>query len=447
MNVSHCQNMTNTCNLEVYTENPFYLLGLSPFASNRTIRRKKQDFESANALGNKQWENEFNHLLGLRSVPTFDKVNETFLKLEDPRSRIIYEIFWFWPLDDNEDVASNLLHVGRVDDSMKIWAYEEQSTAPHRALIATHNIAVFYHLYAIDAERQFIKNNASSFFYPKEHKKMCDYWQKSLSRWEKLLNSSSFWDILQKRIKDIDDSRLTPQFIQQVRNELPCSLNRINANFVLEYAKRSDKKNEITRHITYVKDFYQGYDRIQSILESVIEPIERDINLMIRQAEQDCAAKPQNALSVAKHLFKSTKHPLGILSQIFESQNVKKCKIVDTIITVCNRCLVAYCNKTNKFEETILFLEEILPLANNLDLKKLLNDNLKIFKDNFEEYKLTHYCWFCQKHEAEPTYNINVEMRKMMMGRMPKEFIYVKGYWNEYLDYLNKNIKSFYNCK
>ena len=44
-------------------------------------------------------------------------------------------------------------------------------------------------------------------------------------------------------------------------------------------------------------------------------------------------------------------------------------------------------------------------------------------------------------------YSINVEMRRMMMGRMPKEFIYVKGYWDEYLDYLNKNIKSFYNNK
>lgn len=42
-------------------------------------------------------------------------------------------------------------------------------------------------------------------------------------------------------------------------------------------------------------------------------------------------------------------------------------------------------------------------------------------------------------------FSINVEMRKMQMGRMPKEFIYTKGYWDEYLVYLDKNIKSFYN--
>ena len=44
-------------------------------------------------------------------------------------------------------------------------------------------------------------------------------------------------------------------------------------------------------------------------------------------------------------------------------------------------------------------------------------------------------------------YNINVEMRKMKMGRMPKEFIYVNGCWDEYLVCLDKNIKSFYNNK
>lgn len=44
-------------------------------------------------------------------------------------------------------------------------------------------------------------------------------------------------------------------------------------------------------------------------------------------------------------------------------------------------------------------------------------------------------------------FSINVEMRKMQMGRMPKEFIYTKGYWDEYLVYLDKNIKSFYKEK
>lgn len=44
-------------------------------------------------------------------------------------------------------------------------------------------------------------------------------------------------------------------------------------------------------------------------------------------------------------------------------------------------------------------------------------------------------------------FSINVEMRKMKMGRMPKEFIYVNGAWDEYLVYLDKNIKSFYKEK
>lgn len=40
-----------------------------------------------------------------------------------------------------------------------------------------------------------------------------------------------------------------------------------------------------------------------------------------------------------------------------------------------------------------------------------------------------------------------VDMRKMMMGRMAKEYIYTKGMWEEYLVYMNNKIKSFYKNK
>lgn len=44
-------------------------------------------------------------------------------------------------------------------------------------------------------------------------------------------------------------------------------------------------------------------------------------------------------------------------------------------------------------------------------------------------------------------FNYVMDMRKMMMGRMAKEYIYTKGMWEEYLTYMNKKIKSFYKNK
>lgn len=44
-------------------------------------------------------------------------------------------------------------------------------------------------------------------------------------------------------------------------------------------------------------------------------------------------------------------------------------------------------------------------------------------------------------------FNINTDMKKMKMSRMAKEYIYTKNMWNEYLDFLHKNIEKFYKNK
>lgn len=53
-----------------------------------------------------------------------------------------------------------------------------------------------------------------------------------------------------------------------------------------------------------------------------------------------------------------------------------------------------------------------------------------------------------KKYKAtDKKFDYVVDMRKMMMGRMAKEYIYTKGMWEEYLTYMDKKIKSFYKNK
>lgn len=44
-------------------------------------------------------------------------------------------------------------------------------------------------------------------------------------------------------------------------------------------------------------------------------------------------------------------------------------------------------------------------------------------------------------------FSCSVDMKKMMMARMAKEYVYSKNLWNEYLDFLQKKIKKFYEDK
>lgn len=44
-------------------------------------------------------------------------------------------------------------------------------------------------------------------------------------------------------------------------------------------------------------------------------------------------------------------------------------------------------------------------------------------------------------------YNYKVDMKQQCMARQSKEFIYTHGYWGKYLNYLDKEITSFYKSK
>lgn len=49
--------------------------------------------------------------------------------------------------------------------------------------------------------------------------------------------------------------------------------------------------------------------------------------------------------------------------------------------------------------------------------------------------------------KIDKKFDVGVDMKKMMMSRMAKEYIYTKNMWNEYLDFLQKKIEKFYKEK
>lgn len=49
--------------------------------------------------------------------------------------------------------------------------------------------------------------------------------------------------------------------------------------------------------------------------------------------------------------------------------------------------------------------------------------------------------------KLDKRFDCAIDMKKMMMSRMAKEYIYTRGFWNEYLDFLQKKIEKFYKEK
>lgn len=50
-----------------------------------------------------------------------------------------------------------------------------------------------------------------------------------------------------------------------------------------------------------------------------------------------------------------------------------------------------------------------------------------------------------RKNTDDKQFDINQDMKKEKLSRQVKEYIWMRGYWNEYLKYLSKNIDAYYN--
>ena len=410
MRNSHCQNMTDVCNATVYAENPFHLLGLSPFANSRAVRRRKEDLDSAEAMGASGWKDEFKHLLGNTQVPNPEMVAAAFRRIEDPQQRIVDEFFWFWPIDDGNDEAVEAMQDGKKSTAEKIWKREEKSGDIRRSLIAKHNIAIYNHFYAIDCEWQFIENDMGKADAPDDHAQMCKYWEAALVRWEELADDEDFWDVIKERVKVIGDGRLTSGFIRRMRDEFPVAFDRINGDLAVEYAKLEGKHAETERHLRYMNESHQGLDDVSATLDAIFDPVERQLDLQVRESSRVRNSTPHSALSAARALLKDTAGIRKMADEMLGVYSPKRDKIFNKIAEECNFCQVAYGNKTKQWEECKNFLEEVIPLACDDELIDVMKKNLKVVTQNFEDYKRDNYCWFCQKHPADPSLAIKIKM-------------------------------------
>lgn len=73
-------------------------------------------------------------------------------------------------------------------------------------------------------------------------------------------------------------------------------------------------------------------------------------------------------------------------------------------------------------------ITSVIPKGDLLLISRLTND----FLDNILSKSL--------RNRGQKTYDYKSEMKKLMMSRQVKEYIYTKGLFDEYLDYLKKNI-------
>jgi hypothetical protein len=166
-----------------------------------------------------------------------DSARAAFQRLAIPDQRLIDEFFWFWPHSpgaDAEDDALQAAVAGDTDAAILAWAQRESRPAEHS--IATHNLAVVYHMAALDLELA----GALS----KSQLALRDsYWAQAYERWAQLLRRPAFWRRLGERVEALDDPRLTSEDADRLHQSLPFALFLINARLAVRFGERRQQSD------------------------------------------------------------------------------------------------------------------------------------------------------------------------------------------------------------
>lgn len=219
---------------------------------------------------------------------------------------------------------------------------------------------------------------------------------------------------------------------------------------------------------------YKGQFRILPVLDTKYHDLPRDVNGNISHEDVELYIACQYGNRITEYGTENGRMTLqAYIPSLGRGRNIRKAMDAQGI---------PYTNyhETDEEVEFRFKAKDIVPIAELMKAKtgganispfsnkNLPKANVKIPTEEIERYKaiitevqkedlliihritndfLTNILEKRLKKSEGKKFNITINMRKLMMSRMPKEYIWSKNMWSEYLEYLEKKIKEFYKNK
>lgn len=164
---------------------------------------------------------------------------ESVAKLEDPRHRLISELFW--PHVVLEDGPSMVPAAGRTAGrAVQDCPADGRPVSTLDQALARHAQAVVLHNEALADELSGTGANGT------------DTWPRALELWAQVADCSEFWTFLRERAERLDDPRVGPEDVRAVERELPSAVLAWNELFLASHGSTWNVTG-IDRHLQLVR--------------------------------------------------------------------------------------------------------------------------------------------------------------------------------------------------
>ncbi len=380
-------NLLAQVKLELYSNNPFRLAELPVGASQREINKRSQIITMALA-NNLPVPPGTGRALPLDPAPEADQVETALQSITDPEKRLYAEFFWFWPKPSSSsgmDPALAALGRFEIEQAVELWK------GPEYQEVATHNLAVLYHCRALDLELKTITRVLSL----TQLQRLQEYWQQAFQHWQALLDEDGFWTLLQNRIVEIDDPRVTQELAGSIKVSLPQALLTLSASILIGHLQVNSTALADLQLQTIKGSGFKPED-IEEVYSLTVQPLRNKISLICNESADKADAK-NGSLEVVSQLINKTSPLLSIFDRLLPLKNPLVIAVHDEVASGALRLLVKYANKTESWKETLPLLYRVRRHARGEVICSRIDETISTITTNlFQQAAL-------EKYRAKPT--------------------------------------------
>ena len=355
-------------NLDLYRQNPFRITGLPVDASVKEIARLTEKLKILADLGES---NQQQFAFALDPAPTVDQIRDASRCMKEPEQRLTYGFFWFWPANGSHpsgDPAMLALERGEQNKAYEIWLERESDTA--EGFIATHNLAVMFHLIAHDWTHYQLNAEVNA----ERETKIRNYWRESLSRWTKLTSDDRIWDTVRNRIRTLDDPRIKTGWARRLASSLRQAMTRINAEAALKFAERG-RLDPARMHIGLISEFEPDAAQARKVFDLVLTPKVEVIRLCLEDTKK---SDPKEILTAIRRLIQEVKLHRPLFDLFYQKDAHPRTVLFDDAASACISGIVTYQKAIGDDETFVAVLREVLDFAQSAEVRERATKNIEI---------------------------------------------------------------------
>jgi len=344
--------------MNIYEENAFRILGLPVTASRRDTIRRAEEMQTLMTIGKTpyyhsdlSWIGEFHR--------NEESVRRAIQALENPNTKLVHLLSWFWIIDKHDDLAIDALNNGDIDKAVNIWsAAARQKDIHHKKNLATLEQILAY--WGIDSDSH--------------HLNSC------IKYWAELTSPYLLSYLIEKL-----DQKLS-------ENVTEIEVNKFIGESLIQIAMPLFERWVEEGHSEKIGQFFADLSK-SGLSQEIIVYIKDDYVKPLTEKIEEMCSELSDEEGEYKQLYFETKAFYENVSLYFEQISQAddiflKESYGDKIGKIILDRAILYGNKTHRWEESIELCELAKTFISGTLLKERLEESHKVILDNIEKQKI-----------------------------------------------------------